>query len=215
MSYFKLIFSNKSILRTLQIEEFESEKLTGNCIEFGANAKIYRNFLKADHNLYKSTFSNLNSENKDIIKIDLEKKLLHKKKYDNVIIFNVLEHVSDINIALKNTNLLLKENGKLFGSTPFIYRIHGAPKDYSRYTKDFIKKSLKKSNYKDIKVKELGTGPFLASFSLLRGIFKFIPLLNQFFLSLVIFFDKILSLFMKTDPKIIYPIGYVFSAKKK
>ena len=44
---------------------------------------------------------------------------------------------------------------------------------------------------------------------------KFIPLLNQFFLSLVIFLDKILLLFMKTDPKIIYPIGYVFSAKKK
>ena len=47
----------------------------------------------------------------------------YTKKYDNVIIFNVLEHVSDINIALKNINLLLKENGKLFGSTPFIYRI--------------------------------------------------------------------------------------------
>tara|TARA_Y100000590_G_scaffold213372_1_gene241760 strand:- start:23875 stop:24522 length:648 start_codon:yes stop_codon:yes gene_type:complete len=215
MNYFSLFFLNKSILRTLQIEEFKKERLIGKCIEFGANSKIDKNFLEVKHLSYKSTFSNLSSENNNIIKINLEKKLLHKKKYDNVVIFNVLEHLSDLKKALKNTNLLLKKNGKIIGSTPFLYRIHGAPKDYSRYTKDFIKISLKQSNYKNIKVKELGTGPFLASFSLLRGIFKFIPLFYQLFLGLVILLDKILLFFMKTDPKNIYPVGYIFSAKKK
>ena len=215
MNYINLIFSNKSILRILQIEEFEKEKLLGQCIEFGANEKIEKNFLKTNQILYKSTFSNLNSKNKNIIKINLEKKILHKKKYDNVIIFNVLEHLSDIKNALKNINLLLKKNGKIFGSTPFLYRIHGAPKDYSRFTKDLIEISLKDSKFKNIKIRELGTGPFLASFSLLRGIFKFVPLFYQLILILAILFDKILSLFMKTDPKNIYPIGYIFSAEKK
>ena len=141
--------------------------------------------------------------------------MLHKKKYDNVIIFNVLEHLSDLKIALKNINLLLNKNGKIFGSTPFLYRIHGAPKDYLRYTKDFIEISLKESNFKNIEIKELGTGPFLASFSILRSVLKFIPIFYQIFLILVILLDKFLSLFMKTDPKNIYPIGYIFSAKKK
>lgn len=215
MNYFNLIFSNKSILRILQIEEFRKERLFGECIEFGADSELAKNFLKINHHKYNSTFSNLVSNKKKLIKINLEKKLLHKKKYDNVVIFNVLEHLSDIKNALKNINLLLKKNGKIFGSTPFLYRVHGAPKDYSRFTKDLIKTSLKKSKFKNIKIRELGTGPFLASFSLLRGIFKFIPLFYQLLLILVIIFDKILTLFMKTDPKTIYPIGYIFSAEKK
>ena len=62
---------------------------------------------------------------------------------------------------------------------------------------------------------ELGTGPFLASFSLLRGFLKFIPVFYQLVLTLVILLDKFLAIFMKTDPKSIYPIGYIFSAKKK
>ena len=128
---------------------------------------------------------------------------------------NEIYYLSGDSSVVKSFNILLKKNGKIFGSTPFLYRIHGAPKDYCRYTKDFIKISLKETNYKNIKIKELGTGPFLASFSLLRGIFKFIPFFYQLFLALVILLDKILSFFMKTDPKNIYPVGYIFSAQKK
>ena len=59
MNYFNLIFLNKSILRIFQIEEFEKEKMFGKCIEFGADSKIEKNFLKTNHNNYTSTFSNL------------------------------------------------------------------------------------------------------------------------------------------------------------
>ena len=200
MNYINLIFSNKSILRILQIEEFKKERLLGQCIEFGANEKIEKNILKINQTLCKSTFSNLNSKNKKIININLEKKIFHKKKYDNVVIFNVLEHLSDLKNALKNINLLLNKNGKIFGSTPFIYRIHGAPKDYSRFSKDLIEIALKESKFKNIKIRELGTGPFLASFSLLRGIFKFIPLFYQLLLILVILFDKIKEFVIQGKP---------------
>lgn len=215
MNYFNLIFINKSILRIFQIEEFKKEKLEGDCIEFGADSEISKNFLKNNNRFYKSNFSNINSKDKNLIKIDLEKKLLHKRKYDNVVIFNVLEHLSDLKKALKNIHLLLNKKGKIFGSTPFLYRIHGAPKDFSRFTKDFIKISLEEANFKNIKIKELGTGPFLASFSLLRGVLKFIPVFYQLLLTLVILLDKILFFFMKTDPKNVYPIGYIFIAEKK
>ena len=57
----------------------------------------------------------------------------------------------------------------------FLYQIHGAPKDFTRFTKQHLEKILKESNFKNIHVEELGTGPFLACISLLRGYFKFIP----------------------------------------
>ena len=215
MNYIKLLFSNNSILRILQKDEFKKYKLSGKCLEFGANHKIQRNFLYKDSNEYNIFYSNIDNKNKSFIKINLIKKLVHKKKYKNIIIFNVLEHLSEVNTALKNLNLLLDSKGKILGSTPFLYRIHGAPNDYNRFTKSYLQKILKEKKFTNIKINEIGLGPFLASFSLLRGFFKYLPIIYQILLTLVIIMDKILFYTMKTDPKKIYPIGYVFSAIKK
>ena len=215
MNYFNLLFSNNSILRCLQIDEFRKFSFKGDCIEFGANEKLNRNFLKYNSKKYKITYSNIVNKKNNFLILNLEKKIKHKKKYDNVVIFNVLEHLADLDIPLKNLYQLLKKSGRILGSTPFIYRIHGAPKDYNRYTKEYLKKILKEKKFKRIEIYELGIGPFLASFSLLRGYLKFIPILYQILLFLAVISDKILSIFMKTNPKTIYPIGYVFSAVKK
>ena len=138
-----------------------------------------------------------------------------KKKYDNIIIFNVLEHISEIELAIKNLNLLLVPKGQIIGSTPFIYRIHGAPDDYNRFTKTQLQKILKKGNFRNIKIRELGFGPFLACLSLLRGVIKYIPGVYQLLMILVILLDEFLIFMMKTNPKKIYPIGYIFTANKK
>jgi len=215
MNYFNLLFSNNSILRCLQIEEFKKFSFKGDCIEFGANKKISRNFLEYNSKNYKTTYSNIINKENDFLILNLEKKIKHKKKYDNVIIFNVLEHLSDLDIPMKNIHNLLKKKGRILGSTPFIYRVHGAPKDYSRYTKEYLKKVLKDKKFIKLEIFELGIGPFLASFSLLRGYFKFLPIVYQILLFIAIITDKILNILVKTNLKTIYPIGYIFSAIKK
>lgn len=214
MNYLNLILSNNSILRTLQIQEFKKYKLNGDCIEFGSNIKINRNFLKSNSQYYKTTYSNI-IKNKNFVYIDLQKKINHKKKYDHVIIFNVLEHLLHVDVSIKNLHYLLKKNGKIIGSTPFIYRIHGAPEDYNRYTKQLLEKILKKNKFDNIEIKELGSGPFLACISLLRGYLKYIPVLSQLLTILAILIDNMLSLFSKNNLREIYPIGYIFRAKKK
>ena len=215
MNYFDLVFLNKSILRIFQLSKISNKKLNGNCIEFGADYRLEKNFVKPLSKNYKITYSNISPSKKQLLKIDLEKNLTHKIKYDKVIIFNVLEHVSNYKKALKNLFLLLKKNGEIIGSTPFLYQIHGAPKDFTRFTRQHLEKILKENNFKNIHVEELGTGPFLACISLLRGYVKYIPIIYQFLIIIAVFFDKILSLFMKTNPKVLFPIGYIFFAKKK
>ena len=212
MNYFNLIFSNKSILRIFQLEIFKKFQINGDIIEFGASDEIEKNFCNSKLKNCKISYSNINSSNKDFVNIDLQKKILIELKYDYIIVFNVLEHLLDPNLALRNLSKICKKNGKIIGSTPFLFRVHGAPKDYSRFTKDHLIELLKSSNFKDIEIIELGTGPFLACISLLRSYLKYIPIFYQLLVLFALVFDKLIKLFIKTDPKKIYPIGYIFFA---
>ena len=137
MNYFNLIFSNKSILRIFQLEIFKKYKIEGDVIEFGASEKIEKNFCDKKLKNCKITYSNINSSNKEFLNINLQKEISLTNRYDYIVIFNVLEHLLDPNLALRNLSTICKKNGKIIGSTPFIFRIHGAPKDYSRFIVHF------------------------------------------------------------------------------
>ena len=112
-----------------------------------------------------------------------------------------MEHLLDPCLALKNLSSICKKNGKIIGSTPFLFRVHGAPKDYSRFTKDHLIELLKCNNFKDIEIIELGTGPFLACISLLRSYLKYLPILYQLLILVSVIFDKLIKLLIRTDPK--------------
>ena len=100
--------------------------------------------------------------------------------YQNLVIFNVLEHLISPTKSLKELNRILKKGGLLIGSTPFLYQVHGAPNDYLRFTTNYLIYEFKKKNFKAIYVKELGYGPFLAAFSILFPYFKFLPIIIFF-----------------------------------
>ena len=187
----------------------------GEVIEFGASDEISKNFCNPNLENYKITYSNINSSNKEFLNIDLQKETSIDIKYDYVVIFNVLEHLLNPNLALKNLSKILKKSGKIIGSTPFLFRVHGAPKDYSRFTKDHLFELLKSNNFENIQIIELGTGPFLACISLLRSYLKYLPIFYQLFVFLSLIIDNLIKLIIKTDPKKIYPIGYIFFATRK
>ena len=65
-----------------------------------------------------------------------------------------------------------------------------------------------------MKIKALGFGPFIASYSLLYAYLKYLPLLSQICLLLAYILDSLIQLFVKTDLKEIFPLGYFFIARK-
>ena len=215
MRLFKFLFPSLTILRNFQILNMSKVKLKGDCIEFGASKDLNQNFFFYSK-LFKNskiTFSNIRSQNKSFKIIDLTKKIIFHKYYDRIIIFNVLEHVSNLKVALKNLHKLLKKNGELIGSTPFLYRVHGAPKDYLRFTADFLYQEFRLAGFKNVKINHLGYGPFLASFSIVHGILKFLPFIYQILLLFSVIIDFIL-INISGNLKKIYPIGFFFILKK-
>ncbi len=178
--YFKilrLIFKKNSLLRVLQIYECTNIKLYGISLEFGAinnKNKTFSNFVMGRSKFHYS--NKFNNKKSNIFYSDSTKKLkISTNKYNNVLFFNVLEHLPEYESAFSEIYRIIKKKGNFIGSVPFIYQIHAAPKDYFRFSKHFFELSLKKYRFKHVKVKSLGFGPFIASYSLLYPYLKFLP----------------------------------------
>jgi SAM-dependent methyltransferase len=54
--------------------------------------------------------------------------------FDTVLLLEVLEHVADAEGVLAEISRVLKPEGRLLISMPFLYPLHDAPHDYRRYT---------------------------------------------------------------------------------
>ena len=215
-TFFKLILSNNTLLRVQQIYRCLNINLTGLSLEFGAidnKNKTFSNFFTGSKKFH---YTNIKSDKKlNIFYSDLTKKLkISKNKYNNILIFNVLEHLPKYNLAFSETYRILKKGGYLIGSVPFIYQVHGAPNDYFRFTKQFLNYYLNFYKFKNIEVIPLGFGPFIASYSLIFPYIKFIPFFSQIILLIAYILDSFIQIFVKTKLNEIFPIGYFFIAKK-
>jgi len=212
----KLCISNNPLLRILQIYNCLNINLVGLNLEFGAidnKNKTFSNFFKGKNNFH---YTNIIANKKlNIFYSDLTQKLkIKNQKYNNVLIFNVLEHLPIYNLAFSETYRILKKGGYLIGSTPFLYQIHSAPNDYFRYTKDFLTLNLKNNKYKNIKIIPLGKGPFVASYSLIYPYIKFLPIFRQIIFLIAYLLDSFIQIFVRTKLSEIFPIGYLFIGKK-
>jgi SAM-dependent methyltransferase len=138
-----------------------------------------------------------------------------KKKFSNVVIFNVLEHVVEFDKAIFEIKKILDKKGKLFLSTPFLYRYHGAPDDFSRYTSDYLKKKIVKNGFKILNCRNFGTGPFMAAYSMLFDYLKFVPFLPFLIIFFFMKIDLFLSFFQRTPMSKIYPICIILEAELK
>ena len=214
--FLKLVLKNNSLLRVLQIYECLNIDLQGISLEFGATSnrdKTFSNFVMGKSKFHYS--NKISNKKMDIFYSDLTKKLkIPTKKYNNILLFNVLEHLPEYKFAFLEIYKILKKKGSLIGSTPFIYQIHAAPKDYFRFSKQFFELNLKKYKFKKVKIKALGFGPFIASYSLLFPYLKYLPFFSQLCLLLAYILDSMIQIFVKTDLKEIFPVGYFFIAKK-
>ena len=192
-------FKKKSLNRILQEIYAKKKIVSGFVVEFGAESgspKNFTNFIQFK-DVLKITYCDKFPKHNETKEEDLEEKLsLLDNSQDNIIIFNVLEHVFDTKNAFLEINRCLKSNtGTIIGSTPFMHRVHGAPNDYSRYTKQYLEKILEKSNFKNIKVENLGFGAFTAAYAIIFDYLKLIPFLNNIVLTICLIIDKSISFY--------------------
>jgi SAM-dependent methyltransferase len=75
---------------------------------------------------------------------------------DSVMLTEVLEHTPDPQAVLKESARVLKTDGFLFLTVPFIWPIHCVPHDEFRYTPFALHRFLETAGFKDIEIKATG-----------------------------------------------------------
>ena len=81
---------------------------------------------------------------------------IQDEKYDTYFASEVLEHVDDLDITLKESYRILKKGGKIILTVPFMYQEHGPLlnedfiQDYNRLTRTGWNYILKKNKFKNI-----------------------------------------------------------------
>ena len=108
---FIYLLKKYSPLRMFQIIEANKVFIKGKSLEFGAyknQSKNFSSYLKGEKNFQ---YTNLKKDKKNnILGADLNQKLKFKSNYyQNLIIFNVFEHLINPTKSLKELNRILKK----------------------------------------------------------------------------------------------------------
>jgi len=143
MPYVKFSKKNLDFMRR------KIRKLYGSVLDVGGGDTIDRlKFTPGDYyvclDLKKTKYSSLLA--------DAHKIPFKNKTFDCVICNAVLEHVRQPEIVLSEINRVLKQDGLLWISVPFLQHIHADPYDFRRYTNYGIFHELESAGFE---VKEL------------------------------------------------------------
>lgn len=77
--------------------------------------------------------------------------------FNTVLMLQVLEHIDNPESAIKEASRVLKTEGMLIISVPFLYPVHDAPYDYFRFTEYALRSLLKQFNLKILHFSSDGT----------------------------------------------------------
>jgi SAM-dependent methyltransferase len=78
--------------------------------------------------------------------------------FDSVLCTEVLEHAVDPDALLKEICRVLKPEGTLFLTVPFMWGLHELPYDFRRFTSEGIRVAVEKAGLKLLKFEKLNSG---------------------------------------------------------
>ncbi len=135
-------------------------KLKGRLLDIGCGSKPYKSMcINVDEYLgiEKDDQYPLKKSYADYL-YDGEAMPLDNKSFDSALSTEVLEHVFNPDTFLKEANRVLKIDGLFLITNPFLYREHGQPFDYARYTSFGLEHIIKKHGFEVVKKIKIGNG---------------------------------------------------------
>ena len=133
-----------------------------------------------------------------------------------VLAMNILEHLFDYRVCIRECFRVLKPSGSLIGVVPFLKNVHPDPEDYFRFTAPALERLFRETGFCDVTVESLGFGPVTAGVSQMAHLLRSRVLATGLWTVAILTDKSLRTLFRNargTSPTA-YPLGYFFTAKK-
>ena len=105
---------------------------------------------------FRVVYANLSTAKRPDVQADAAHLPLEDDCIDVVLCSELLEHVPDPFRVLVETRRVLRTDGIILISVPFLHRIHGDPHDYGRYTDLFWSENLTNAGFVDVEIEKQG-----------------------------------------------------------
>jgi len=178
-------------------------------------------FKKPKGNVENWIFADINKNHNPDILLDVANMIqIDSESIDVINAIELFEHVEKIEKALKECHRVLKKNGILIISVPFLWQIHADPFDFQRWTSTKWRVELKKNNFKIENFLIMGRY-YTHLAEIIKVKLKYGSQMERFFLKIIMPF---LNLMIRFDnkPKVKQNLilnnfhnGYFIIAKKK
>ena len=167
-NFTRISFDQNNLDRYL-IRKFIKEALDNNLFAFygefldiGCGKMPYKDYLLARTDIKK--YTGLDIENALVYESQITpdvywdgvKMPFEDSTFDSCMATEVLEHCPNPEILLKEVSRVLKPEGTLFFTVPFLWNLHEVPNDEYRYTPFSLERHLKNSGFKDVQIKSSG-----------------------------------------------------------
>ena len=134
---------------------------SGKLLDVGCGEMPYREYVLSKSRVVEYVGCDIDNptyqkDNKPDIFWNGNKIPLDDASIDCVIATELFEHIPDIDSVLKELNRVLKPNGALFFTVPFLWPLHDIPYDEYRYTPFALKRIFEGAGYTNITINSLG-----------------------------------------------------------
>ncbi len=84
--------------------------------------------------------------------------VLSPSSFETAVLSDVLEHIAEPALLLREVRRILVPGGKLIGSVPFMYRLHEEPHDHYRYSRHALSRMAGQAGFSVLRLEPYGLG---------------------------------------------------------
>ncbi|PIR03761.1 MAG: hypothetical protein COV59_03750 [Candidatus Magasanikbacteria bacterium CG11_big_fil_rev_8_21_14_0_20_39_34] len=202
------VFKGRTIYRILFSWKLQKycKNIQGNILDLGGGKNpTYRKYLPKETTLIRAECNK--EKNPDILlDMNAEHWEVKKESYDTVFCHNTLYISAQPEQVIHNIYSVLKSEGKLFLTTPFIFRESPEPHDYYRFTSEKLLEMCQSQGF--VKVKVIPFGKNFSSVAYLLYPFFYFRFLKWFIYGAAIVLDRLVP------ERVSVPLGFFVIAKK-
>ena len=148
-------------LRRHFVDQYQARQIGGwavgsRVLDLGGNKVRKRGQFDIDRYAFQTTYANVSLDKRPDVQADAAALPFSGGAFDAVICAEVLEHVYDPRRVLEEVQRVLKTDGRLLITVPFLVQIHGDPEDYGRYTHAFWGRLLDEAGFDQVVIERHG-----------------------------------------------------------